>query len=444
MLSNVPSGAVGITQCTCAYSGIPKAHGRRLKQYHREANLTDKPLRIGILTHLKHPVRQPFAGGLEAFTYDVTLALRKRGHEVTLFASSDSAPELEAIAILDDESYGDDGNRGPKEAFFEEYLNEHKAYMDCMQRIDSHGFDVIFNNALHYVPLMMAALIKTPMLTVLHTPPFFEMQNAIKAAAAHGNRNRFCTVSDANAGSWRPWVPHCDVIPNGIDLNLWHAISHRFGDDDSAFALRHRAGNVQGSVKVSAAAGVQAISKNLPTEDSAGRTAIWFGRLVRDKGPHLAMDAARLAGLSIELAGQASDSAYFAQEIAPRLSDTAVYLGHLDRDALVARVQAASVALVTPCWDEPFGLVVAEALACGTPVAAFGRGAIPQLLTPRTGVVAPPGDVHALAAAALAALTLDRNACRAAAVQLWSLDAMVHQYEILLRQLVARSVPENA
>ena len=54
-------------------------------------------MRIGILTHVKHPVRQPFAGGLEAFTYDITLRLRERGHAVTLFASSASAPELEVV-----------------------------------------------------------------------------------------------------------------------------------------------------------------------------------------------------------------------------------------------------------------------------------------------------------------------------------------------------------
>ena len=369
------------------------------------------PLRIGILTHVKHPICQPFAGGLEAFTYDVTLALRKRGHDVTLFASSDSARELDAVAILDDESYGDDGNRGPKEAFFEEYLNEHKAYMDCMQRIDSHGFDVIFNNSLHYVPLMMAALINTPMLTVLHTPPFFELQNAIRAALGKPVAHRFCTVSAANAASWSRWVPNCDVIANGIDLSLW---------------------------RPAALAGGNALAAQ------AGGNAIWFGRLVRDKGPHLAMDAARLAGMSIELAGQATDPEYFAEEIAPRLNDRAVYLGHLDRTALIERVQSAAVTLVTPCWDEPFGLVVAESLACGTPVAAFGRGAIPHLLTPLTGMAVAPGDVPALAAAATLACELDRSDCRAGAERLWSLEAMIAQYETLLRQVASRPVPENA
>jgi len=416
------------------FAGMPTAWGRYAHPYHREAKLTNQPLRIGILTHVKHPVRQPFAGGLEAFTYDVTLALKKRGHAVTLFASSDSAPELEAVAILDDETYTDDGNRGPKETFFAEYLNEHQAYMDCMQRIDSHGFDVIFNNSLHYVPLMMAELVNTPMLTVLHTPPFFELQNAIKATPARRSRQRFCTVSEANAASWRPWVPKCDVIPNGVDLALWRPIEHPAKG-------RLEGAAVQFGNEGSGGSGNDALRQQ---NDPPAIRAIWFGRLVRDKGPHLAMDAARLAGMSIELAGQASDATYFADEIAPRLDDTAVYLGHLDREALAARVGAASVTLVTPCWDEPFGLVVAESLACGTPVAAFGRGAIPQLLAGGSGVVAPPGDVSALAIAAVRAATLDRSACRAAAERLWSLDAMVDQYETRLRQLAARPITEYA
>ena len=355
-------------------------------------------MRIGILTHVKHPVRQPFAGGLEAFTYDITLQLRERGHGVTLFASSASAPELEVVPILDDGNYGTDGCRRKRNVLSSEYLDEHHGYLDCMQRIDSHGFDVIFNNALHYVPVTMSGLIRTPMLTVLHTPPFFELINAIGELHKRGG-GHYCTVSQANADNWAHLAPACHVIPNGIDLDAWRPRSTPIGDH-----------------------------------------ALWFGRLVPDKGPHLALDAARAAGVPLRLAGQATDERYFRQEIAPRLGDQAVYLGHLDRTALAAEVAQARACLVTPCWDEPFGLIVAEALACGTPVAAFARGALPELLTAETGALAPPGDVPALAAALREALSLSREACRARAEAQWSHRLMIDRYERLLADVAAGRV----
>lgn len=360
-----------------------------------------KRLRIGILTHIKHPIRQPFSGGLEAFTYDVTMALKERGHDVTLFASSQSAPELEHTSILSDDNYGPLGldTRGKKEAYFREYLDEHLAYMQCMQGMDAHGFDVVFNNSLHYVPITMGGLIETPMLTVLHTPPFFELTNAF-AALPPKAAQRICTVSHANADRWSAWVGECDVIPNGIDLSSW-----------------------------------------TPTAMPEGQRAIWFGRIVPDKGLHHAIDAAKLAGIPLDIAGQANDEAYFRDEIVPRLDDNAVYLGHLGREALVKRVQHSAVCVVSPCWDEPFGLVVAEALACGTPVAAYRRGALAELLTPETGVLAKPDDITALARAIQEARTLDRTACRRHAEMHWGRETMLDNYERLLRETaVGRAV----
>ena len=239
-------------------------------------------------------MRQPFAGGLEAFTYDITLRLRERGHEVTLFASSASAPELNVVPILDDGNYGADGCRRKRNVLSSEYLDEHHGYLDCLQRIDSHGFDVIFNNALHYVPVTMSGLIRTPMLTVLHTPPFSELINAIGELHRRGG-GHYCTVSQANADNWAELAPACHVIPNGIDLDAWR-----------------------------------------PGTAPVGEHALWFGRLVPDKGPHLALDAAREAGVPLRLAGQATDERYFRQEIAPRLGEQAGFPRPPGRNGLAA------------------------------------------------------------------------------------------------------------
>ncbi|WP_338050268.1 glycosyltransferase [Pseudomonas typographi] len=339
-----------------------------------------QPLRIGVLTHIKFPVRQPFAGGLEAFTFDAVRGLRERGHAVTLFAHQGSDATLNLVPMP-----SQDDCRHP--SLSSTYVAEHHAYLEVMQGIDAHGFDVIFNNSLHYVPVTMASLVRTPMLTVLHTPPFFELVNALKAPRRRGH---FATISAANARAWHGLLPDCAVVPNGIDLNAWHP------------------------------------------GGCVGTHAFWFGRIVPDKGTHLAIDAARLAGVALRLAGQAPDTHYFNEQIAPRLGEGVDYLGHLGRDAVRAQLRQASVALVTPCWEEPFGLVVAEAMACGTPVAAFARGAMADLIDEHTGALAPPDDVPALAEALLLARHRSRSACRARAEAQWCQQRMLGAYEQLL------------
>ena len=97
---------------------------------------------------------------------------------------------------------------------------------------------------------------------------------------------------------------------------------------------------------------------------------------------------------------------------------------------------SAAVCLCTPLWDEPYGLVAAEALSCGTPVAAFDRGAVGEILDAETGRLAPPGDVSALAGAALEARKLDRRACRDRAELRCSAGAMVDRYCNLYERLL--------
>lgn len=359
--------------------------------------MSPRQLKIGVLTHIRYPIAEPFAGGLEAFTYDITCRLRNRGHDVTLFAAEGSAPELRAERMGVSPGYRSDARKHDHDSLSSGFIAEHHAYMSCMQRIDNYDFDVILNSSLHYVPVTMAGLIRTPMLTVLHTPPFFELINAI-AARQQREGGFYTTVSKANASVWSDLAPQCAVIPNGIDLDFWRPTSARINEH-----------------------------------------AIWSGRLVPDKGAHLALDAAREAGIPIRIAGRSEDQHYFENEIAPRLGQNAVYLGHLDRNTLVEEISRASVCVVTPCWDEPFGLVVAESLACGTPVAAFARGAMPELVTAETGILVEFANVTALGAALVAARSLDRDACRARAEKLWSLELMTSRYETLLEEISSRA-----
>ncbi len=228
----------------------------------------------------------------------------------------------------------------------------------------------------------MAGSLGVPVVTTLHTPPVPWLESAVLLGPAD---HSYVTVSRAMERAWDHAV-RSTVVANGVDVTSW-------------------------------------------TAGPGGRRALWSGRLVPEKTPHEAVQAARLAGLPIDLAGPVLDPVYFRRHVAPLLGPQVRYLGHLPQRALRHVVAHARVALVTPSWDEPFGLVAAEALACGTPVAAYARGALSEIVAPGVGALAVPGDVADLARAVAQAAGADRRAARARAVQCYSHDAMIKAYE---------------
>jgi glycosyltransferase involved in cell wall biosynthesis len=359
-------------------------------------------LRIALIAASRHPVAEPFAGGLEAHVWTLADRLRRRGHQVTLFAGPGSDPRL-GVEVLDlRRPRISAAARGDASMVAPRWLDEHHAYLQLMVRLArgaAGGFDVVHNHSLHHLPIAMAATVPVPVVTTLHTPPTPWLESAIQVE--DDCPVTFVAVSEHTARAWTHVVPRAQVVHNGVDLDRW-----RLGP--------------------------------------GGPSLVWSGRLTAEKGPHLAIDAAVRAGRALVLAGPVSDRRYFDAEIRPRLSGPGIrYAGHLERGALARLVATSAAALVTPCWDEPYGLVVAEALACGTPVCAFLRGALPELLDARTGRLVAPGDVDALAAAIGPTTALSRADARARAVRHCSVDSMVDDYEEIYRER-ARMVPSAA
>jgi glycosyltransferase involved in cell wall biosynthesis len=166
--------------------------------------------------------------------------------------------------------------------------------------------------------------------------------------------------------------------------------------------------------------------------------ALFLGRFHPDKAPHLAIDAARSAGLPILLAGKCAEpieETYFAREIEPRLGPDATFLGVADAAAKRDLLSRASCVIFPVCWDEPFGLVMIEAMACGTPVVALRRGAVAEVIVDgETGFIVDHPEE--LSFAVEQAKRLDPAICRKHVETNFSLEAMAAGYEAAYRHVL--------
>lgn len=358
------------------------------------------PLRICLIGSSRFPIREPFAGGLEAHTHALARELLRRGHDVSLFAAAGSDPALNVVHLPCAVYESDEESRRDVAAPPEQWMDEHHAYLGLMMDLVRSGrrsFDVIHNNSLHHLPIAMSSAVDLPIITTLHTPPVPWLTSAIAYA---GDNCHFVSVSHATARAWSPMIASTPVH-NGIDLDQW-------------------------------------------SPGPGGGPAVWSGRIVPEKAPHQAARAARSIGMPLWIAGEILDRRYFTTEVQPLLGDGIEYVGHLTHRELTDLVGRATVAVVTPAWEEPFGLVAVEALACGTPVAAFARGALGEIVDETTGALAPGGDVPALALAMRAAATRDRVVVRAAARARFSHSAMVDSYVDLYRRATGATTEDPA
>jgi glycosyltransferase involved in cell wall biosynthesis len=348
-------------------------------------------LRVALIAAARFPIREPFAGGLEAHTWVLARGLKRRGHRVTVFAGAGCDPELGVRELRPIRPWISEGARADVSMPARAWLDEHHAYLQLLMELAAGGradFDVVHNNCLHHLPIAMARLLPVPMISTLHTPPTPWLESAVQAGPCPVI---FTAVSRSTSRAWRHAIPAIRVIRNGVDLDKWRP-------------------------------------------GPGGGPPLWSGRLVPEKGADLAIRAARRAGQPLDLVGPIADPRYFAARVEPLLGGGVRYRGHLTHDQLAVLLGRASACLVTPRWDEPYGLVAAEALACGTPVCGFARGALPELLDEQCAVLVEPNDVEALAAGLLAAARLPRAAARAHAAACCSQDRMIEQYENLYRE----------
>ena len=341
-------------------------------------------MKIAVIAHIRHAIAEPFMGGMEAHCQMLCDTLRRVGHDITLFAAAGST-DRDLVSICDapyDDVLPWSRYRGTDELA----AYQHAAFAHAWARIADGGFDVVHNNSLFPDIAGWAVRDRVPCVTSQHVPPFGGMRDAVEQAA----HDPIVQQTVASADQLRAWSERARsnmaVVHNGVRTDLWQPCP----DPGDAFA--------------------------------------WVGRITPNKGTGMAVRAARLADRPLDVFGPVEDARYFTEEVEPFLTDAIRYRGHVPLETLRPIVARAKAIVVTPLWAEPFGLVAAEALSCGTPVCAFDNGALAEVVGD-CGIVVPPDDIAALAGAMDAIHTIDRAKCRARALTSFSAEAMVRGYE---------------
>jgi glycosyltransferase involved in cell wall biosynthesis len=338
-------------------------------------------MRVAMISTPYVPVPPPRYGGTELIVAELVRGLRDAGHDVTLFATNDStAPDGVTLRARQAPIW-------PPEPYAE---LDHAAWAIEQILSDARRFDVVHA----HVPavLAFAAMVDAPMVYTVHHDDGRE--HARLKALYRRSRAQFIAIS-ARQQSLIPELADARVIHHGLDAGRYV-----FGRGDGGYCA-------------------------------------FLGRLAPEKGVHHALDAAHAAGLPIRVGGAPhwNDHDYFAAHLARRFARPGVTrlgeVGGAPKQALLAGARA----LLFPIeWEEPFGLVMVEAMLSGTPVLAFARGSVPEVIDEGvTGFVCR--DIGEMAARLKTLDTFDRGACRKRALERWTTARMVRDHLVVYEQL---------
>ena len=331
-------------------------------------------LRIAVLCPVWFPVPPPLYGGIENVVALLAEGLGEAGHDVTVFAAGDSRTNVKLSWVYE---------QAPSERIGEP-LPDLRHVLACYARAGE--FDVISDHTGLFATAL-GQLSSAPVLHTVHGPLDGELGEAYEQIARISPRLRLISLSRNQRRSRPslPWVANC---PNAIDPSRFRWSSAR------------------------------------------GDYMAFLGRMTPDKGCHHAIAVAQETGLPLKIAAKCrepAERAYFAEQVEPYLGGTIEFLGEIGHEAKVELLRNARATLFPVDWEEPFGLVLIESLACGTPVVALRRGSVPEVLEQgRTGIIVERPEE--LAAAIADVDELDRAECRRAVEERFSPRSLVASY----------------
>ena len=343
-----------------------------------------KGLRLAVLGAIAWPAPPPGYGPWEQIAFNVADGMRRRGLDVTLFATGNSRFDGKLASVVPVGLNEDPALNG--EVFSALHIGE------LFRRASE--FDLIHNN-FDWKPLTYAlATDAPPLVTTVHG---FSSPQILAAYYACAQRSFFCSISDADRD---PGLEYLGTTYNGIDPN--------------EFTFRERPGDY----------------------------LCFLGRFHPEKGTHLAIEIAKRAGVRLKMAAIPQDEAYFREQIAPHIDgDRVQFLGAVERGARDELLGNALALVHMTTRPERFGLNTIEAMACGTPVLAARMGSMPEIVVDGvTGFLCDSVDDAVARVPQLA--SLDRHACREHVERDFSVERMVDRYvDAYSRALELRAPP---
>ena len=341
-------------------------------------------MKILHLAPLWFPVSQDSQGGIETFLSGLIAALEKLGCQNTLIASGDSRTAGDLVSVVPLNLYAQ-MQAGTAAEYV--YYEQHQLLLALELAAD---YDVVHSHLgwgaymLSGVPGLQARILHTQ-----HNPVYQDQEWFI-----HRHPDMWIsTVSKCLARKfWQQGATRCHVIQNGVDM------------------------------------------ATLPFQPHSGEGLLFLGRIEEKKGPDLAVQVALALGLPLILAGLIVDEEFFDRAIRPFLNGQIRYVGVVNHRQKTELFGRAACVLMPSRWEEPFGLVAIEAMACGTPIVALARGALPELVEPGlTGYLSR--NEETLADLVARAVQLDRAAIRARAAAQFDLTVVAELYSQLYTQV---------
>ena len=326
-------------------------------------------MRIAVLSPISWRTPPRHYGPWESVVSLLTEELVRLGLDLTLFATGDSQTSGKLVAVCP-RPYSEDDSVDPKVA---ECLHISEVFERAAD------FDLIHNHY-DFLPLTYSALVKTPVVTTIHG---FSSPAIIPVYKKYNARSHYVAISEADKS---PELDYIATIHHGIDI------------------------------------------AQFPFLEAEGKYLLFFGRIHPHKGVREAIDVAQRVGIKLVIAGIIQDQDYFATEVEPHIDGRTVeYLGSVGPDQRANVLGPALALLHLISFEEPFGLSMVESMACGTPVIAFPRGSIREVIRHgETGYIVE--DIEHAVDAVAALQSIDRSACREDVERRFSHTRMARDY----------------
>lgn len=359
-------------------------------------------MKILLVSTLKRRIAPEITASRSRIIYEIASGMVKKGHQVSILGTGDSVVEGACIIPIIPKAFVDLPSAENQDYAEESYR------VQMIKRLEelSSDFDVIHNHSYPEFPNLLAN-IKTPMLTTIHAQPSQELDDAL---SLFPNSN-LISISKSHMSKFTK-AKFLKYVYNGIDTNLYSYV------------------------------------------DKKGDYLLWIGRLSKaknadgsfmdPKGVKWAIKLAEETGDNLIILGNVEDERFFEEEIKPHLNEKIKWHGPvakeqvIEREEMVGLMQRAKAFLMTVNWEEPFGLVMAEAMSCGTPVIGFDRGSVSELVADgETGfVVSPDRGVEGLREALGKIGQINSSKCRERVEKMFSIDKMIENYENVYKEII--------